>query len=66
MFKTRTNGLRVMKSPDPGDDLLWLLCVQITENDVWDDLLLGLNEKGVEDIIEFVDNVIYEKEQENG
>jgi hypothetical protein len=42
------------------DILLWLLCMQIDGNDVWDDLLRGLNEKGQNDIINFVHDVIYD------
>ena len=44
--------------------LLWLLAVQITENDVWDTLLHGLNEKGQNDIIDFVHSIIYEEKIE--
>jgi hypothetical protein len=56
------NEIKVMRSEpktEP-DILLWLLCMQIDGNDCWDDLLRGLNEKGQNDIIDFVHDVIYD------
>jgi len=52
---------RVMRSePDNDRDIMiWLLCMQIEGNDCWDDILRGLNEKGSDDMIEFIHSILY-------
>jgi len=52
-----------MPSTDDGT-LLWLLCCQIEATDAWDTILRGLNEKGQNDIIDFVHSVLYESDEE--
>ena len=51
--------MRMEPKTEP-DIMLWLLCIQIDSNDCWDCLLNGLNEKGQNDMIDFVRNVIYD------